>query len=309
MTISTTQLLYLQTALDKGSLRAAATLLGVSQPTLSIQIRRLEEELNIVLLKRTSGGVDPTPEAARLLPYMEAVTAAHEALERMAVELRSPTRGTVRVGVISHFNYHIAPRILADVHARYPEATVELVEAGAVKIMEMVHSGDLDMGLIVRTPDAPPTPEKLRFVDLATGDLHVCLSDEDPLAELETVQMEHLRGRSMVSHSPETTMRAIFDSFQQAYDLTAVTFTDSGPATPRLVATSGLPAFSTSSDFRISTEVPRVHYRPLTDPTTTVILSAVLRSGEQSTALVRAVTRELRRQRRELPWPSGFTAV
>lgn len=307
--MSVTQFLYLRTAIEKGSLRAAAIALGVSQPTLSIQIRKLEEELNVVLLNRTATGVAPTEEAKDLIPFIDDVVVANEALERRAMELKSPAAGTVRVGAIAHFNYYVAPRMLSELQMTYPLATVEIVEAGSVRIMEMVQSGELDVGLIARTPDVPVTPEKLRFVDLATGWLNICLSEDDPLIEAETVSMEQLRGRSMVAHSPNTTMRAIFDSFRDAYELTAVTFTDSGPSIPRLVASTRSPAFATSSDFRVASENLNVEYRPLTEPTTDVILSIVLRSGEQTTMLVRAITQALRMRRRELSWPPGFTAV
>lgn len=309
MSMSVTQFLYLRAAIERGSLRAAANALGVSQPTLSIQIRRLEEELNVVLLNRTATGVAPTEEARQLVPFIDDVVAANEALERRATELKSPAAGTVKVGAIAHFNYYVAPRMLSELQATYPLATVEIIEAGSVKIMEMVHTGELDVGLIARTPDVPDTPEKLRFVDLATGWLNVCLSEDDPLVAADTVSMEQLRGRSMVAHSPATTMRAIFDSFRESYELTAVTFTDSGPSIPRLVASTHSPAFATSSDFRVASENLNVEYRPLTDPATSVILSVVLRSGEQATMLVRAITQALRTRRRELAWPPGFAAV
>lgn len=309
MSASVSQLLYLRAAVDKGSLRGAASSLGVSQPTLSIQIRRLEEELNVLLLNRTAAGVGPTEEALQLMPLIDDLISANEALERRAAELKSPTTGTVKVGAIAHFNYYVAPRLLSEVHAEYPLATVEIVEAGSVKIMEMVQSGELDVGLIARTPYAPRTPDRLRFVDLASGKLNICLSEDDPLVDCETVSMEQLRGRSMVAHSPATTMRAIFDGFKDEYALTAVTFTDSGASIPRLVASTRSPAFATSSDFRVASENLNVEYRPLTNPSTSVILSAVLRSGEQSTTLVRAITQSFRIHRNASLWPPGFAAV
>ncbi|HHX47902.1 MAG TPA: LysR family transcriptional regulator [Brevibacterium sp.] len=309
MSTSVTQYLYLQTAIEKGSLRAAAGVLGVSQPTLSIQIRKLEEELNVLLLKRTATGVGPTPEAVQLLPLIDKVIRAQAALVRRAAELRSPTTGTVKVGVISHFNYYVAPQILSEVQTTYPLATFEIIESGSVKIMDLVLSGELDVGLIARTPDIPEVPEGIRFVDLAAGRLNVCLSGDDPLTASDTVPMDALRGRSFVAHSPQTTMGAIFEHYRAPYELTAVTFTDSGPSTPRLVASTHSPAFATSSDFRVASENLDVVYRPLTDPPTMVILSAVLRSGEQSTTLVRALTQELRRRRKESQWPPGFAAV
>ena len=92
MSMSITQFLYLRTAINKGSLRAAAHSLGVSQPTLSVQIRKLEEELNVVLLSRSAGGVTPTDEARQLVPFIDVVATAQEALERRAGELKSPSR-------------------------------------------------------------------------------------------------------------------------------------------------------------------------------------------------------------------------
>lgn len=164
MSASVSQLLYLRAAIDKGFLSRAASSLGVSQPTLSIQIRRLEEELNVLLLNRTAAGVGPTGEALQLMPLIDDLITANEALTRRAAELRSPATGTVKVGAIAHFNYYVAPRLLSELHDKYPLATVEIVEAGSVKIMDMVQSGALDVRLIARTHTAPRTgpPMKLR---------------------------------------------------------------------------------------------------------------------------------------------------
>jgi DNA-binding transcriptional LysR family regulator len=300
---------YLEAAIEHGSFRRAAASIGISQPALSEQIRRLEEDLDLVLLTRAASGVRPTEEGAQLLPLIADLTAAERALTRRAEELRTAEQPRMTIGAVSLFMLSVLPRLVVEIRNRHPEVTVEIVESGAGRIEQLVSARELTLGLVVRSTVIPAQHDDLRFVDLATGTLHVTLNADDPLAALPAVPMEKLRGRPMVAHAPQTFLREVFDTFREPYELHIQSVADSGPSTHRLIAGTNGIAFSTATDFTSSGAAQPLVHRPVIDPVTPLVLSIALRADERSTPTTSAIVRWLREQRSTTAWPAGFTAV
>lgn len=298
----------LKSAIKHGSLRKAAAVEGISQPSLSAHIRRLEEELNIKLLLRGPSGVEPTQEALALMPNIDAVIDAHSSLEKSALEISADPHGKVVIGAVSLFISFLIPEIISTLQSRHSKSTAEIVESGAGKIEQMVLAREADLGFVIRSPIVPADIQ-LRYIDLAVGNLHVCGHPGDPIAASEGVKLEQLRGRQMISHAPGTFLRKIFDHFEEPYELEMRTTTDSGLSTQRLIASSGGIAFSTSTDFAGLGEANRIVFRPVVDPETPVMLSIVLRSDEPSSKLASLIIRTLRSRRDEFAWPFEFTPL
>ncbi|GAA4282720.1 hypothetical protein GCM10022261_02510 [Brevibacterium daeguense] len=300
---------YLEAAVEHGSLRRAAASLGISQPALGEQIRRLEEDLDLILLTRTASGVRLTAEGEDLLPLIADLLGAESALTRRAEELRTAEQPRLTIGAVSLFMLSLVPRLVGEIQDRSAEATVEIVEAGTVRIVQLVAARELDLGLVVRSPEIPFEHDGVRFVDLAAGTLHVTLTADSPLAALDAVPMERLRGRRMITHAPQTFLRTVFETFREPYELKVQSVADSGPSTHRLIAGADSLAFSTATDFTSPAHAHPLVHRPVVDPVTPLVLSIALRDGEQSTRTTGAVVRWLREQRSAIAWPAGFTAV
>lgn len=114
-------------AAETGSLSEAARALGLSQPTVTRQIRTLEEQLGVSLFVRHSRGVTLSERGAELLSSARAVDAQVQGVFRRAAGLREVPSGEVRVSVNEPIGVYVLPRVLSQLHARYPELQVTVV--------------------------------------------------------------------------------------------------------------------------------------------------------------------------------------
>jgi DNA-binding transcriptional LysR family regulator len=136
-------------ALELGSFTAAASGLGVSQPAVAEQIRKLEKTLGAELFVRAGRGVVPT-EAG--LAFAEHATRGLRAVENAADsvgELNALRRGTVAVGIFGGPSAWRVDELVATFVRRYPEVSVRLVGRNSSAVVEHVRSGDLEAGLVV----------------------------------------------------------------------------------------------------------------------------------------------------------------
>lgn len=110
-----------------GSLSAAASRLGLSQPTASRHIQALEEALGLTLFTRSPQGLNPTTTAMDMLPHAEAMALAATALLRAASGEAEAPHGAVRVTTSEFMGSEVLPPMLADFRAHYPAIDLELV--------------------------------------------------------------------------------------------------------------------------------------------------------------------------------------
>jgi DNA-binding transcriptional LysR family regulator len=135
--------------LRAGSLSGAARALGLSQPTVRLQIADLEHRLATPLFTRTRTGLAPTERALDLRARAEAVEAAAEAFLRSASGSASLVEGRVRLTASRVMAVHVLPGVLASLTARYPGLTVELAATDSV---EDLTRQDADVALRLTEP-------------------------------------------------------------------------------------------------------------------------------------------------------------
>jgi LysR family hydrogen peroxide-inducible transcriptional activator len=104
---------YLLAVAEHANFGRAAKACGISQPTLSIQLRKLEELLGVTLFERTSKTVTATAACARLLGHARAAVAEAEALLAAARDLRDPLAGRFRLGIIPTLAPYLLPLVFA----------------------------------------------------------------------------------------------------------------------------------------------------------------------------------------------------
>ena len=129
----------------------AAEALNMTQPPLSLSIRKLEEDLRVRLFERHSRGVSLTQAGQAALPYARDVLAAAEAMARCVRETVSGERGRLRIGFVGSATYGLVPAIVPRFHARHPGIDLGFNEATSLEVIRGLEEGTLDVGL-VRTP-------------------------------------------------------------------------------------------------------------------------------------------------------------
>jgi len=184
---------------EEMSFTRAAERLGVAQPWVSEQIRRLEERLKRRLLVRTSRHTELTADGLAFLPYAQALARANDAAQRLAAEMRSGRRESLRIGAVDFVNEYPERIELIDrfMHA-WPEVELQIHNGSAEDVLRRLTAGELDAVLAFSTSRLEgsdiqvATPICLRYAALMAP-------REDPIAAMECVPLAAVDRRVVVS--------------------------------------------------------------------------------------------------------------
>lgn len=138
---------YLATV-ETGSFTGAAERLGLSQPSVSEQVRLLEQSLQATLFVRAGRGVVATEAAAALRPHAERAVQAVSEATRAVASVRSVESGTIRFGVFGTARLYLTSGLVADVLARHPGVRLELVGQNSQDVLEELRRGRLEAAMI-----------------------------------------------------------------------------------------------------------------------------------------------------------------
>jgi LysR family transcriptional regulator, nitrogen assimilation regulatory protein len=173
---------------EAGSLSGAAQKLNLTQPALSALLRRLEDELEVQIVRRHSRGVAFTAEGKFLLE--KAHTILNDVAETTASlrELAEEPVGTVRIGLPASVAGGLVPELVPKILERYPRIQVHVVEAMSGSIVELLHLGRLDLAVLF---DIQPMPG-LRSEPFLIEEVMLLVSPDDPLGGLGSVSLEEV---------------------------------------------------------------------------------------------------------------------
>ncbi len=290
------QLRYLEAALRHGSVRRAAAELGVTQPSISAQIQRLEEDLGVVLVIRGSRGVRPTGAAEALAPYLQAALRAEDAMRQEAGAITGLRAGRVRLGSISAASHRVLPVVVRRFQREHPHIHFQVTERGSTVICEEVAAGDFDVGIVSRFHRGSADDPALRYIDLARGRIVLSLRADHELAGRRSVRAADLDGLAMVVFHRGYLLRAAFDLLAEGRDVRPVYYTDSAETAHRMVVAGvGLSLASTLAPTSVQPG-DGVHFAVLDEDWADTRMSVVLRADEQPTPAVRAFLRILREE-------------
>ncbi|MFC7302087.1 DNA-binding transcriptional regulator OxyR [Cognatiluteimonas weifangensis] len=127
--------------------RAAAACF-VSQPTLSTQIRKLEDELGVVLVERAPRKVMLTSAGREIAARARHIVDAVEQLKEAARRTQDPEAGSIRLGLFPTLGPYLLPHAVPRIRARFPRLELLLVEEKSPEILARLHAGKLDAGLL-----------------------------------------------------------------------------------------------------------------------------------------------------------------
>jgi DNA-binding transcriptional LysR family regulator len=184
----------------------AARQLGLAQPSVSAQVRRLEGELGSELFQRMKGNLTLTPAGDALLPYARRILAEVDAASSELLASGSQVRGRLALGATPSLAATLVPLVLARFHAAYPAVDLVLREAGSVDLVAALDDGALDVALVI----LPVRHEALRTQPLVREELVVAVARGHPLARRRTITVADLRDVPLVM-------------FREGYDLRSAT--------------------------------------------------------------------------------------
>lgn len=148
-----TQLEYILAVSDTGSFSQAALKCHVTQPTLSMQIQKLEETLGVVLFDRTKQPVRATSLGQLVLNQARLVIKDSERIKELVSENKGELRGEVRLGIIPTLAPYLLPLFLKKMITTHPDLRIRIEELETHIILEKLRNNTLDLGLAVSPID------------------------------------------------------------------------------------------------------------------------------------------------------------
>lgn len=189
-----TELKYIVAVARERHFGRAAEACFVSQPTLSVAIKKLEEELDLKLFERSASEVSATPLGAEVVRQAQVVLEQAARIKEIARRGQDPLNGPLRLGVIYTIGPYLLPELVRRVIERTPQMPLLLQENLTAKLLEQLRIGELDAAIL-----AEPFPDtNLAIAPLYDEPFWVALPVQHPLAQQRSVSTEQLRQETML---------------------------------------------------------------------------------------------------------------
>jgi DNA-binding transcriptional LysR family regulator len=172
----------------------AAEQLHIVQPAISMAIKKLEEELDLVLFNRQDKQVSLTAEGEILLDHARRILSDLRAAELEMGELRGLNKGEVRIGITPMLSAYFFPKIICAFKQSYPNLQLSVYGEGSGSIQKMISQGDLDMGVIA----GGPVPDTLDVRQFLREEIVVCVRPNHPFANRQSVTFEEFSRQPLV---------------------------------------------------------------------------------------------------------------
>jgi len=189
-----TELKYIVAVARERHFGRAAEACFVSQPTLSVAIRKLEDELGVVLFERGGSEVGVTPIGARIVAQAQKVLEESANLKEIARQGHDPLSGPLRVGVIYTVGPYLLPRLMPVLIERAPQMPLLLQENFTVRLLELLRQGEVDCAIM-----ALPLPDSgLAIHDLYDEPFVAAVPREHRWSDRESITAAELKEETML---------------------------------------------------------------------------------------------------------------
>ncbi|KII00653.1 LysR family transcriptional regulator [Streptomonospora alba] len=191
------QLEYFLAVAETRHFTRAAEVSHVAQPSLSRQIRNLEEELGASLFSRARGNITLTPAGEALLPLAQRIVADMETARHEVQELAGMRRGRLRLGATPSLCAGLLAEALAGFHDRFPGVGLQVEESGSRDLIRALGHGELDLALII-LPLQSSDPAFVTTPILRENLVVVHAADAPPPTQRASMRITDLRDRPLV---------------------------------------------------------------------------------------------------------------
>lgn len=219
------QLQYLIEVANCGSFSAAAEHCFVTQPSLSMQVKSLEEELGVVLLDRSKKPVIPTEAGAIVIAQAQETLKAYNTIRESVAELKGETAGKLRLGVIPTIAPYLLHKFIPDFVKSYPRVELEIREMVTADIIEALRRDKIDAALVASGTCGEGILER----DLFSDRFYAYVSPSNPLYERSNIRIEDIDLKDLILLSRGNCMRdQIIELCQARRDIPTHYYFESG---------------------------------------------------------------------------------
>ena len=189
-----TELRYIVAVAREHHFGRAAEACFVSQPTLSVSIKKLEEELDVKIFERGANEVTVTPLGAEIVRQAQMVIEQAAAIQEIAPRGTDPVSGPLRLGVIYTIGPYLLPDLVRQAIDRVPQMPLMLQENFTAKLLDMLRNGELDCAIM-----AEPFPDTgLAVAPLYDEPFMAAVPRLHPLAKRKSLSTDELKDETML---------------------------------------------------------------------------------------------------------------
>jgi LysR family transcriptional regulator, hydrogen peroxide-inducible genes activator len=185
---------YLVAVADARHFGRAAGKCFVSQPTLSAQLKKLEQYLGVQLIERAPQNIKLTEAGEQIVARARRILEDSDAVVTLARAHRDPLAGVLRIALLPTIGPYLLPRVSQLVRKALPRLELRLYEYQTAQMLEKLQLGEIDLGVLA----LPVDTEGLESRELYSEPFIVALPDHHRLTKRETVRIEDLQGESLL---------------------------------------------------------------------------------------------------------------
>ena len=228
------QLEYFQMASRLKNITRAAQRLRVSQPNITVAIKKLETELDVQLFDRSQKQLTLTPEGKVFLKRIEIALRNIDDAILEVNDYKQLQKGTIKIGIPPMMGAYLFPKVFSGFRHLHPNLDVLLYEEGSLTIREKLESDELDFGIIL----VPPLTPNLNVLRMSRNQLMVCVAQDSPLAKKSKIKPEDIAASDLIMMKEGSYLREVVQSKLSALEISPRTVLESG----QIVTIKGLVA-------------------------------------------------------------------
>lgn len=199
---SVKQLRYFRALAQVGQFRRAADHLGISQPSLSLQIEALEATIGVRLVERRRSGILLTAAGRDILADAQHVLDRMDVLTAHARSLKGGLAATLRLGASPTIGPYLMPSVVSQLRAGYPDFKLVVRDGAPRDLLADLATGSYDLILTQL-----PVPEReFHQLPIFEEDLCLAVASDHPLARIDPVKLSHLNGLDVLTLAPGFTL-------------------------------------------------------------------------------------------------------
>ena len=189
-----TELRYIVAVARERHFGRAAESCFVSQPTLSVAIKKLEDELGLQLFERGASDISVTPIGEQIIEQAQKVLEEAQVIKEIARAGQDPLSGPLKVGVIYTIGPYLLPQLVPRMIQQYPNTPLILQENFTVKLLELLRQGDIDVAILAD----PFSAQGLVTQALYDESFVVAMPRNHPWATRTAIPSEEIKNETML---------------------------------------------------------------------------------------------------------------
>lgn len=205
------QLRILKAIATEKNFTKAAAILYISQPSLSKQIKVLEQNLDILLINRERNNISLTESGKVLLQYSERILALCEESCRALIDLKNGDRGNLTVGASQTIGTYLMPRILALFAQNYPQINLKVQVNSTRIIAKKIINREIDIA-VVGGEISDDLRKSLSIKTFVSDELSLIISKSHPFAKKNKINKEDLYCLDFITLNPNSTIKNFIDN-------------------------------------------------------------------------------------------------